>query len=371
MDQKFRFTHLLTVTGFPVFMKLVKDNFKDIEKEYYPQLLVSGGVSLLFAPIRLLERTLFDSKETRKPIKDPVFITGHWRCGTTLLQYMMSRDKTFGIVDPLMSYTLNFYHLLGWAFKPLIPPLLAEGRAMDNMKYAMDLPLEEYIVFATTEAKSVYPLNFFPKKYLEFNRNAFVGQMNEAEKKHWLKKYDKLLRKVSSINGGKRLLLKSPDATARVEFLKKVYPGAKFVNIYRDPYTVVRSTIHLYSKIFDLWSLEKVPDEETMEDWVIEIFKEMYENFFEEIKSLPEDSFYEVKFEEFEKDPLPIMEDIYKKLNLADYEPARAAIEEYWKEQDGYQKNQYDYPERLIKKVNERLGFYFEHYGYEIRETSI
>ena len=369
MNQNFRFTHPLTVTQFPAFIKLVKDNFKNIDSKYYPQLLASGGVSLLFAPIRFLERALFDIRETKEPIQGPIFITGHWRCGTTLLQYMMTRDKRFGIVDPLMSYTLGFYHILGWAFKPLIPAQLEEGRPMDNMKHAMDLPLEEYILFATTEAKSVYPLNYFPQKFMEYSMNAFVGQMSDAEKKHWLKKYDKLLRKVSSLNGGKRLLLKSPDATARVGFLKEAYPDAKFVNIYRNPYTVIRSSIHLYDKIFDLWALEELPDEETMEDLVIEVFKKMYETFFEDIKLLPKDSLYEVKFEEFEKNPLEIMEDIYTSLNIADYEVARDAVEKYWKEQEGYQKNQFDYSPRLIKKVNERLGFYFEHYGYEMKEV--
>ena len=31
-----------------------------------------------------------------------------------------------------------------------------------------------------------------------------------------------------------------------------------------------------------------------------------------------------------------------------------------------YKTNQYDYAPELIEKVNERLGFYFERYGYEM-----
>lgn len=368
MKEDFNFAHLLTITRFKTFMEYVIENGKDIDKRYYKQFAVSGLMSLVLTPACIAEDLIYGRKETKEPIKNPVFVMGHWRSGTTLLQYILSRDKQFGIVNPLMTYTLNFYHILGWAFKGLIPALLDAGRAQDNLKYAMDLPLEEYVIFSTMESHGAYPLNFFPKAFRRYAQNAFVDRLPEKQKNRWVKRYDNMLRKVAYLNGGKRLILKSPDATSRMKFMSELYPDAKFINIYRDPYTVIRSTLHLYDKIFDLWAVEEVPDRETMEDWIIETFKEMYEAFFEEMKLLPADRFYEVKFEEFEKNPLPMIEEMYKQLNLGDYEKVRKDIEDYWKTFEDYKKNEFDYPEGLMKKVNERLGFYFEHYGYEMKE---
>ena len=39
------------------------------------------------------------------------------------------------------------------------------------------------------------------------------------------------------------------------------------------------------------------------------------------------------------------------------------------KEEEGYKKNKFDYPEALKKKINSRLGFYFEHYNYPMEEA--
>ena len=368
LDKNFSVAHPLLTTPFPVCAKLLAENIKDIEKRHYPEILFLGSASLILYPAYLLEKVLYINKALKKPIQDPVFITGHWRTGTTFLHYIMSRDKSFGYVDPFMNYSLNFYHILGRQLRPIIQGQLDLGRPMDNLKYGTDMPFEDYNLFATTEAKSFYPLNFFPQSFKKYSRYAFVGKLDKNEREHWVNKQDKLFRRIAYINGGKRLLLKSPDCTGRVGVLQKEYPGAKFVNIYRDPYTVVRSTIHMFNKMFALWSLEKLPAEEEMEDLVIDMFKEMYETFFEDIKKLPEGSFYEIKFEDFEKDPLPILKDMYEKLNLGDYEKARPGFEEHWNSVEGYQKNVYDYPERLKKKVNDKLGFYFEHYGYEMKE---
>ena len=369
MKEDFNFAHLLTISRFKTIAEYFVENFKDIDKRYYKQFAISGAVSLLLTPAVIIEDLVYGRKETKEPVKEPVFVMGHWRSGTTLVQYILSRDKQFGIINPRITYTLNFYHTFGGVFAKLLPPLLEAGRAMDNLKYAMDLPLEEYVVMSTFESHGAYPINFFPKAFKRYAQNAFVDRLPEKQKKRWMKNYDNLLRKTTYLNDGKRLILKSPDATARMKFMREMYPDAKFINIYRNPYTVIRSTKHLYDKIFELWALEEIPGEEELEDMIIDTFKEMYEAYFEEIKSFPEDTLYEVKFEDFEKDALPYMEEMYKQLGLGDYEKCRKDIEDYWATFADYKKNDFDYPERLMKKVNEKLGFYFEHYGYEMKEV--
>ena len=367
MKSKVNFAHPLTVTDFHVLVRYIKENYADIDRSYYPQILLSGAVSVALSPFRFFEKLLYSRKEACCTIKRPLFILGHWRSGTTLVQQMMAQDSQFGFINPLMNFTLNFYHLLGWAFEKVISDHLKDGRPMDNMEYAMNLPLEEYIVFSTIEENSVYPLNFFPQAFLKYNENAFIDKMPFDRRRKWCKKYDYLLKKITFLNDNKSLLLKSPDNTARLAALLRMYPDAKFVNIYRNPYDVIRSTIHLYEMIMDNWALEKIPSRNTMEDWIIETFRNMYLAYFEEMKSCGSDNLYEICFEEFEKDPLPIMEELYQKLDLGGYDQAKDAIAQYWTDRTDYKKNSFDISEQLILKVNSRLGFYFEHYGYTMR----
>ncbi len=367
MKAKVNFAHPLTVTKFHVLTQYIKENRLDIDPAFYPQIMLSGAVSLAISPFQALEKLLYSKRENRCSVKRPLFILGHWRSGTTLLQQMLAQDSQFGFINPLMSFTMSFYHLLGWAFEKVISDHLADGRPMDNMEYAMNLPLEEYIVFSTIEPNSVYPLNFFPKAFLKYNRNAFVDQMPKDRKEKWCRNYDQLLKKTTFLNDGKPLLLKSPDNTARLRTLLRMYPDAKFVNIYRNPYTVIRSTIHLYEKIMENWSLEQIPSRDTMEDLVIETFRNMYLAYFHEMRDCGSDNLYEICFENFEKNPLPVMEDLYQTLDLGGYEHAKDAISKYWYDRTGYQKNEFEYSKQLIRKVNEQLGFYFEHYGYQMR----
>lgn len=367
MDRLISSAHPLLITKFPVLCRYIAENRKDICKRYYPQILLSGISSLLLTPFVCAENLLCRKVLNNSSVKSPLFVLGHWRSGTTLLFFLLAQNKNFGFVDPMMTFTMNFYHLLGWLFKPTIVAHLHEGRPMDNLKYSMSLPIEEYISFSTLESDSVYPLNFFPQSFLRYNKNAFVDQFPDKKRENWKRSYDQFLRKVTALNDGKSLLLKSPDNTARVRFLKEMYPDAKFVNIYRDPYTVIRSTMHLYDKMMSHWSLEEIPLEETMEDWIIETFKMMYEAYFREIQVLPPNSLFEIKFEEFEKDPLPILKNMYETLELEGFDETLPAIRAYWESLAGYEKNKFDYSERLVKKVNDNLNFYFEHYGYEKR----
>lgn len=367
MDRLISSAHPLLITKFPVLCSYIAENRKDICKRYYPQILLSGISSLILTPFVCAENLLCRKVVNNSSVKSPLFVLGHWRSGTTLLFFLLAQDKNFGFVDPMMTFTMNFYHLLGWLFKPTIVTHLHEGRPMDNLKYSMSLPMEEYVSFSTMESDSVYPLNFFPQSFLRYNKNAFVDQFSEEKRDNWKRSYDYFLRKVAALNGGKPLLLKSPDNTARVRLLKEMYPDVKFVNIYRDPYTVIRSTMHLYDKMMSHWSLEEIPPEETMEDWIIETFKMMYEAYFREIQSLPPHSLFEIKFEEFEKDPLPILKNMYETLELEGFDEALPSIKAYWESLAGYEKNKFEYSERLMKKVNENLAFYLEHYGYEKR----
>ena len=87
-------------------------------------------------------------------------------------------------------------------------------------------------------------------KYIE---TAFIDEQPEKKQREWKKAYDYILKKVTWIQKGKQLLLKSPENTCRIGMLKHCYPGSKFINIYRNPYKVVMSTINMFKKEMSLF----------------------------------------------------------------------------------------------------------------------
>ena len=356
--------HPLCITRLDVIIKMLFKE-KGIKLKAVPQIIAALGMALVTALPIGLEYLLFRPGIGREKMKDPVFILGHWRSGTTLVQYLMAQDKNFGNFDAVFNFAFNFYHVLGWLFRPLVKGSLSEHRPQDNMRLSVDLPLEEYMAFAKIEVDSLYPVNYFPMSFDRYMNNSYWQDLPPKKAKRLEHKYDLMLKKCSRCHDHKRLLLKSPDNTGRIKALREMYPGAKFINIYRNPYTVIRSSIHLYESVFDMWSLQDIPDRETLEDQIIDNFARMYRNYFETVASIPEDSVYEICFEDFEKDPFPYLREAYERLDLGDYSAAEPGFFEYWKAEEHYKKNSFDYPEELMRKVDEKLGFYFEHYGYE------
>ena len=243
---------------------------------------------------------------------------------------------------------------------------------MDNMEYRLDLPMEETFAMLTITDQHLYHLIAFPENYERYVEYAFLEDLPREQRARWLREYDRFLRKLSLANGGRRLLLKSPDNTARIKELMGMYPEARYINIHRDPYAAVRSTVHMFQKQMELLRLSPLPEgdmEELIEDVVIGLFRRMYREFFEVMRFLPENRLAEVEYAAFVQQPLESLERIYTRLELPGFREARPALEAYAETQRGYVKNRFDYAPRLCRKINRELGFYFEHYGYAMEEV--
>ena len=338
---------------------------KRIAPRAVPQIILSLLMALLTAIPTAVEYLSLRMRIGREKMEDPVFITGHWRSGTTLVQYLMAQDRSFGHFDPVFYFSYNFYYLLGWLFRPVVKASIANKRPQDNMRLGIDLPLEEYMTFAKIEADSIYPVNYFPRSFDRFMNNIYWQDMAPEKARRLKKKYDLMLKKCSMHVKQKRLLLKSPDNTGRIGALYEMYPNARFINIYRNPYAVIRSTLHLYESVFGLWTLQDLPSGAELEDKVIDNFARMYRAYFGAIDRMPAGSYYEIRFEDFEKDPYPYLREAYEKLGLGDYAAAEPGFKAYMEAEKNYKKNEFDYPEDLMRKVDEKLGFYFDRYGYE------
>ena len=209
-----------------------------------------------------------------------------------------------------------------------------------------------------------------PGKKLNFMGNE-IGQLREWDEKRqqeWRKAYDYILKKVTYLYGGRQLLLKSPENTCRIGALKRCYPGAKFINIYRNPYTVVMSTINMFTKEMGLFCLNDPAPYEVIEDVTIDLFERIYKKAFRELEEMPPQDHIDIKYEDFCKDPKGYVKLIYEHLGIDGFEEAKPYFDAYLESQKNYKKNKFELTPRLRDKINAKLGFYFEHYGYEMQK---
>lgn len=360
-------SHNLLGCRFDNWLRLKRAN--PITKENRMQAAFITVVSFVLAIPAALEWLIYyrPIKKTKLK-KDPVYIVGYWRSGTTFLQNLLTRDPQYAWFDPVKTVSFNNCILLRPLLEKAEKYLLRGARPMDNLEYELDLPMEEVFAQATISTQAISHMLVFPDggngvKYIE---TAFIDEQDEKKQKEWQKAYDYLLKKVTYLNHGKQLLLKSPENTCRIGALKRCYPGAKFINIYRNPYTVVMSTINMFTKEMGLFCLNEPAPPEVIEDVTINLFERIYKKAFRELEEMPEADRIDIKYEDFCQDPLGYLEKIYTSLGIDGYEEAKPYFEKYLDSQKNYQKNKFELDPRLRDKINGKLGFYFEHYGYEM-----
>src|SRR5262249_33528947 len=157
-----------------------------------------------------------------------------------------------------------------------------------------------------------------PAPYMETLDWEGVSPADEERFKNALLKFLKLM----TIKYHKRILLKSPPHTGRVGLLNKMFPGAKFVHITRNPYSLFSSTMRLWRALDDVqgFYFPRYSDEQ-MKEFVFECLERMYRGLEKQRASLPPENIYDFKYEDLVKDPVAQIQKIYAALNLGDFEP--------------------------------------------------
>lgn len=299
----------------------------------------------------------------------PIFIVGHWRSGTTFLYNVLSRSPQFAYVSPLATGLPWDFLTLGKWMQPLLNKALPQGRFIDQVAVNPDSPQEDEIALASMQPLSFYHGLYFPQRFIQhFNAGIFLEGCNQREVQRWEQIVSYFYRKLKLQNPGRQLLIKNPVYTARIAQLRKLWPNAKFIHIYRNPYRVFQSTERFYHKLFPeiaLQPFEHVPVRET----ILSSYPRMMEALYKDVKTLSEEEFVELQFEAFESDPISQLQQIYAQLQLPDWEIAKPLFQKYLSEQKHYQKNQYPFSAESAAEVSRRWQGFISRWGYSPPEN--
>jgi omega-hydroxy-beta-dihydromenaquinone-9 sulfotransferase len=307
------------------------------------------------------EKIKFGKALSNTPVpKDPIIIIGHWRTGSTLLHQLMSLDKNL-IAPSVFHVSLPDSLLVSEKYyRPVMSRMMSPTRPMDNVKLGFDEPQEdEYALLKLTTDSPLERIIFqnskgyFLKNYKNFN---------PENTENWKEGIRQFCQKLNFATN-KRIVLKNPFHSLRIELLKEVFPEAKFIHIHRHPYKVVPSTINMWNIVARQNRLKGKWQEPTVHE-IAEVLNDMLIHIRQKLSVLPSGTWSEVNFETFEKDPLNSLKKIYAEIGLEYTLDFEEKVQAYLSGLNNYKKNVFPLSDEDKKRIHEAMGAHFNYYHY-------
>ncbi len=317
-----------------------------------------------------LQRAIYSRRLRRAGLpQPPLFIVGHWRCGTTLLHELLS-------VDPRHTYPTTYQCFVPSHFlltQGVVPRwtrfLLPQRRPMDNVPFGWDRPQEDEFALCALGEPSPYWMFAFPNHPPRLDYLDMQG-LSPAQRRRWERKLREFLTAVC-YGTNKRVVLKSPTHTARVGLLREMFPQARFVHLVRHPYQLFRSTLNMMQRMAEVEALHWPRWQDRLEELVLQMCPRMYRSFHAAEAHIPENRLIHVRFEDLVQDPLAHLVRIYEQLELGPFDVALPHVERYLESMRGYRQNPHWLDPQLKRRIDRAWAFYFQRYGYSPDEEPV
>jgi omega-hydroxy-beta-dihydromenaquinone-9 sulfotransferase len=276
---------------------------------------------------------------------------------------LMSKDKRFAFCHTDECLGPHTIFTFGRVLRFILKRALPKTRPMDNMALGAMLPKEEEFAIGNMGVESMAHALYFPKKFSEHFNRFVLFSGDTKEKINWKNNHLFLLKKLTLKNKGKRMLLKSPFDTGRVKEILELYPDAKFIHIYRNPYAVYFSNVKLYEGVLPQTAFHRIGNHE-MEQHVFYTYKATYKKFIAERPLIPRGNLFEISYEQFIGHEKENLENIYGMLNLGNFNDVLPEIQSELHKTKNYQINKYALPSEKENEVFENWQFAFDAFGY-------
>ncbi len=357
--------------GLHGWLRLLWRNRFAVHPRYWWVAAIVMVVSTVHSICWLLQEAFWRHRIVRTPMPtDPVFILGHWRTGTTFLHELLIRDPRHTYPNMCQCMEPNCFLMVENFMRRFMPFVLPKRRPMDDLPTGWDRPQEDEFALCMMGQPSFYTHIAFPNhRPTDFDALDFRGFSDEQQSR-WGKALAWFLQRVSYVNPGKRLILKSPPHMARIPALLRQFPNARFVHICRDPYRVYPSTLRLWKALSVNHTLQ-VPDDRLAEEVVSEAGRRLYAAYEIGKKQIPAGRLCELRYEDLMANPLAEIERIYRSLELGDFNLARPAVAQYLAEHRDYQPNASAISDDVKAKVDHTWPDIVKEVSYSAAVTSM
>ena len=293
---------------------LVKSIHKDGKPNPFGALAIKGLLErILYGRYKIEQEIAKNPWIEDQEIKEPVFIIGMPRTGTTILHAILHEDPA---------------HRAPLAWECLLPYPAATPENFRN---------NEQLTTIKKEFSQLFKLvpDFRRKHYMEadspqeclgitafdFNSFQYSAQLYLGSYMKWVSEESDMLGTMrfhkrflqylqSGGVKGDRWLLKSPVHLRRLPEIFEVYPDAKIIMTHRGPADIVSSTASLISSVRTLYSDREDPHVTGREQ--ADLWSNYFNRFVDARNSLDkEEQIIDLKFEDFVKDQMATIERIY------------------------------------------------------------
>ena len=315
-------------------------------------------------------------------IKEPVFITGVFRSGTTLLHRLMYKDERFtsiklweiffgpSITEKLL--WLGIYKvdqaLFGRFFRKLI--IKIEDRIYEEARkvhYIGMFETEEDEGILLTIFSSFFQFFVFPFPEERRPFEYFDTEMDPEDRWRIMNYYKRCIQRHMYVFGrGKQFLSKNPCFCPRVQSIRETFPDAKIVCLVRSPLQTVPSLMSLFSLLGNF--LCSPHDPPAMRDPTLEMVHHWYHYPVDVLEKWPENNHKILMYDDLVKDPGKVILDIYERFGFEPSEEYKKILEAETEKARSYKSKHKYSPEQFGLTKEELLRRYadvFERFGFK------
>lgn len=300
-------------------LRLLLPHWRQLHSRLIPVALAITAHAAMNTLLSPLQRGLVMLLERRGGVsRDPLFVIGHWRSGTTVLHHLLSLDKQFTYPNNYVCFTPHHFLLSEWLLQSGFDWLVPPRRPMDCLPLGAQDPQEDEFALLGLGAPSPYSALAFPQGGLRMAAHVTRDQADKQLMQRWQRKMSWLIRALQ-VRQHRRVLLKSPPHTWRIPSLLAMYPDAQFVCLTRSPEDTVASTVAMWKSLTAAYALGGTADlrweQAAIDDYVD------FQRTLIQIRGLLEPTQYqEIAFERLLEDPLTTMRQLYRNLKLGDFD---------------------------------------------------
>ncbi len=261
----------------------------------------------------------------REQIRQPIFIVGINRTGTTFLHRLLSRDSRFWalrryeLTEPVLPNG-EYSTVAGTAEDPrrayaeqLLGATNVVGALAGLHRTDIDEPEEDlwilWLTFSTWIFSAAYHVPNYGRWLAEAeSRNAYAHHQRVMQHYTWQ-------RRKRELRGQRHWLLKMPFHLKELEALVETYPDAVFIQTHRDPVEVMGSWNSIVERIRG-FSAEQRPPHETGPEQLA-FMSGMLNNAMRFRASRPslDDRWVDVRYADLVDDPMAVVRDIYARFD--------------------------------------------------------
>jgi hypothetical protein len=315
-----------------------------------------------FSALDAIQAATTVERRRQADLSDFIVVLGYWRSGTTLLHNYLSLDERFGF--PRTYACMNSQHFLLTQAAALQGAERAVLRPMDDVQISATSPQEEEFALLALGARSPYEALLAPSALGAALRLGDPLDLSQDECRQWQDTFEYFLRGVCTAEGFRPLILKSPPHGYRVKLLLRLLPRARFVLIVRSPAVVYESTVRMWRKLFELYSLEDIPPEDETRGAVLQDRPRFEAKLATGLAELPAERLALVRYEDLVRDPISTVGAIYEQLRLGGFPAVRAAMAASIERAGQYTARNATPPTPWLRQLRTEWRTIFERYGY-------